>query len=590
MTVPSPSPPAIPSKASWPERVIPAVALTLTLTLLSPARSAEGPEPPASPEIRSVQPPALQPGATHLLRIHGRHLETVRQLWTSWQGPVPRAHPEDWEAADRTLKIPLHIPPDLPPGIEMIRLVGPHGISHPHLVLIDPLPAEPAPDSHHDPARAHRLSIPGAIDATLPERRSHFYRVALQAGQSVSLEIVAQRLGSPLDPVLTVLDPDGHPIRRETDTPGLGYDCAVTFQAPVPGDYRVEIRDAEHAGGTAHRYRLRAGRFPVALQAGIPGLPEGTHASFPAVAPAWTGSGRSVAHAGSPLPIVRWLPHDPADHAALTPRLLRLARPAEIEVEPNDDPNTPTPLHPDTPVRGRFDRPGDEDWYRFEVHAPGSWRLGARARTLGYASDPLLRLLAADGTTMATAGEDPGDPEIHHRFPAPGIHYLVIDEAGGRSGLHRAYLAWLQPAAPPFRVTTDTDRLHVPVSGVQTLTLEIPRSGYDGPIRIEPVDWPPGFTLDNADVNANRRSWELRVRCDASVAPGTWARATLRAHPADQVAQPAELDLTPARRKAFPRLLHLPPGFMTRLWVGAIPGIPADESGGTAIEPVAAGE
>ncbi|MBX3748155.1 MAG: PPC domain-containing protein [Verrucomicrobiae bacterium] len=549
------------------------------LALLSPALSAEIPAVPAPPEIQSVQPAALQPGATHLLRIRGRHLEPVRQIWTSWQGPVPRAHPEDWESTDRTLKIPLHIPPDLPPGMEKFRLIGPHGVSHPFLVLIDPLPSEAAPDSHHDPARAHPLAAPVAIDATLPERRSHFYRVPLQSGQSLSLEVVAQRLGSPLDPVLRILDPDGHELRRSTDTPGLGYDCAVTFQAPVPGDYLVEIRDAEYAGGNAHRYRLRAGSFPVAVQAHLPGLSPSDPTPFPAVAPARTGVGPPVVHPGSPIPVGRWLPLDPADQAALTPRLPLHVRPPDVEIEPNDDPDTATPLHPDTPVRGHFHRPDDQDWYRFEVHAPGFWRLGARARELGYASDPLLRLLAADGSTLATSGESAGDPAIHHRFQTPGTYHLAVEEAGGRTGPHRGYVAWLQPAAAPLRFTADTDRLHVPVNGTVTLRLELVRHGYDGPIRLEPLDWPPGINLRNPVIDANRRSWDLEVQCNASVSPGSWTRGTLRAHPVDQVAHPAELDLSPARRKLFPRLLHLPPGFLTHLWIVAVPALP-DSPGG----------
>ena len=79
--------------------------------------------------------------------------------------------------------------------------------------------------------------------------------------------MLGHRLGSPLDPQITLLDarrqrelPGGH----SNDAPGLQTDARLTYQFMEAGEYIIEIRDTTYRGGDDFWYRLRIGDFPCA--------------------------------------------------------------------------------------------------------------------------------------------------------------------------------------------------------------------------------------------------------------------------------------------------------------------------------------
>jgi len=100
-----------------------------------------------------------------------------------------------------------------------------------------------------------RIAKPGATDA---------WALTLKKGESVDLALDAGRLGSRLDPVLSVLDGAGKPAGN-ADAPGSGADRTLTFKAPVDGTYTVQVRDRFRSrGGVDFAYRLsvRTGEGP----------------------------------------------------------------------------------------------------------------------------------------------------------------------------------------------------------------------------------------------------------------------------------------------------------------------------------------
>src|SRR5205807_6031071 len=105
--------------------------------------------------------------------------------------------------------------------------------------------------------------VVGRADAEI----SDWFKVNVKAGQRVSFEILGRRLGSALDPQLTLFDarnarelPGGH----SNDAPGLQTDPRLTYTFKEAGDYLVEIRDVSFRGGEDYHYRLRIGDFPCA--------------------------------------------------------------------------------------------------------------------------------------------------------------------------------------------------------------------------------------------------------------------------------------------------------------------------------------
>ena len=99
---------------------------------------------------------------------------------------------------------------------------------------------------------------------------SEFFKVKVNANQKLTFEVLARRIGSPLDPIVVLHDAK---TKRELvdlyadDTPGLQGDCRLTHTFKEAGEVLVEVRDTTHRGGGDFAYRLRIGEFPGATTA-----------------------------------------------------------------------------------------------------------------------------------------------------------------------------------------------------------------------------------------------------------------------------------------------------------------------------------
>lgn len=537
----------------------------------------------APPEITVRSPHALRPDAAAMLVVKGKGLASARALWTSWGGTRDRNDAEGWQCLEESARIPVFIPASHPAGLEAIRILGTNGVSNLAWILVDGLPIDPALQGKAPTSRdaARLLHPPVAVDGVCAESGSRYYRLRMEQGQQVSLEVVAQRMGFPVDPVLRVLDADGAELAYVHDTPGLGADAALAFQAPTTGDFVVEVRDGEFAGGAAQRYRLRVGAFAVGVLPDRPALGatpgadrQESEIPWESSVAGWSGMARARGIAASSVTTrfarLRLAGRTGSD--ALMPRLAWMEGRVETEQEPNNTAASATVVAAGGTMSGGFQAAGDEDWFRFSVRTSGWWRIQARSRSLGWAGDPQLRLADADGKPLASAmGGDP-DPSIFRRLAGPAAYLVSVTEAARRQGPGRGYLLEVEPSAAAFRISTEIERMHIPVGGKQGLKLKIESRGYDGPIRIEAENLPAGFELENPQIEDRKKEWELGIRCRADVTPGGATLVRFRARPtgSDGGEGTAWLDLGPAQRKAFPRMLSMPPGFMDGVWVAAI--------------------
>lgn len=87
-----------------------------------------------------------------------------------------------------------------------------------------------------------------------------------KSGHEVVVEVLARRLGSPLDGIVQVLDEAGQVIAVNDDHPDPAWglvthqaDPYVRVKLPADGTYRVCLRDSQQQGSAAHGYRLQIG-------------------------------------------------------------------------------------------------------------------------------------------------------------------------------------------------------------------------------------------------------------------------------------------------------------------------------------------
>src|SRR5262249_49411783 len=82
-----------------------------------------------------------------------------------------------------------------------------------------------------------------------------------KAGQSVSIEIEAQRLGSKLRPVLHLYNAKRRQIAWTWGSPAFGGDARLQATLPVDGNYIVALHDAEYGVPGAGYFRVQIGQW-----------------------------------------------------------------------------------------------------------------------------------------------------------------------------------------------------------------------------------------------------------------------------------------------------------------------------------------
>src|SRR5207248_3240088 len=73
-------------------------------------------------------------------------------------------------------------------------------------------------------------------------------------------DVHASRLGSPLEPVLSIHEASGRELPSALEHHGL--DPMLIFEPPADGTYLLKVRDLEYRGGGNFDYRIDAGAIP----------------------------------------------------------------------------------------------------------------------------------------------------------------------------------------------------------------------------------------------------------------------------------------------------------------------------------------
>jgi hypothetical protein len=172
----------------------------------------------ALPYITQVFPLGVQTGATADLAVRGPNIPSSRKVTVAGNPAL---------LAGKT--IPLSVPTPIGPSVNRASIaLG----EYPEVIEIEP---------NDDPARAQLLAIPstvnghiwseGAQDSSRRERPDQdLYRFRAHKGQKLVFEVMAQRLGSPLDSLIDILDANGHPLPRATIRPVA--ETAITLNDP----------------------------------------------------------------------------------------------------------------------------------------------------------------------------------------------------------------------------------------------------------------------------------------------------------------------------------------------------------------------
>jgi hypothetical protein len=182
-----------------------------------------------------------------------KELKSTPTLW--FEGPLlPLPASQQAEDYPRDMAGEVRIAADATPGVRRGRLRTAEGAAGGLRFVVGDLPELIEREIDGDPIPVD-VNLPVTINGRIfPREDVDDWSFSARKGQTITAEVCAATIGSPLDSRLEIFDPHGHKIAENDDADDA--DSRLRFTATEDGKYRLRILDANQQGGPAHVYRL----------------------------------------------------------------------------------------------------------------------------------------------------------------------------------------------------------------------------------------------------------------------------------------------------------------------------------------------
>jgi hypothetical protein len=509
------------------------VAGLLVLATGNIPRALGQPKAPAvtpAPQAPTLNTPAnlgVRRGETVELTLTGANLSEPTSVLLSCAGKITIPSDNKNGSDPTKLRVKAEVPADCPLGLHTIRVVTSQGVSNLRPFVVDELPVVAETETNRTKETAQVVPMPVVVTGRTDAEASDFFRVKVAAGQTVTFEVLARRLGSPLDPIVLLHDAKTNRALLELyadDTPGLQSDCRITHTFKEAGDYIVEVRDTTYRGGPDYFYCLRIGEFPgvttafpLALQRGStanigfagPGAADIPAVSVkapadPAVAAVYVAPKRSSGSSGWPVPVLLsdW--------------------PELVEQEPNDEPAKANKLPVPGGVSARFDKAKDVDHFAIVGKKGQKLVAAAQAYEINTPTEVLIRILDAKGAELARSNPTQPTARVEFTPPADGEYVIACEQLNYLAGPNEIYHLTVRPVSPDFEISLALDRCEAPTGQGTAILATVNRlNGYGGPIELSVVG-DPSLT-GSATLAAGQTFTFVPLLVKAGTRPGAYS-------------------------------------------------------------------
>jgi len=517
----------------------------------------------AEPRINRTFPIALRPGTVTEITFFGEHLANLPAVWTSFPATAERIKSTASEAIFK-----ISVETNVPVQLGGIRLVGTNSLSNLHLMLVDDLPTLRKESSRKETPQA---ILPGvAIEGAVEELAADFFSFPARKGQEFSIDILAHRLGSALDPLLRVLDFSGKELVYSLQATEPNGDPRIRFVAPASGKYTIELRDVGYRGGANHFYRLRFGGFPIITAPYPPVIEQGSQPHLILLGPSVNGIPAPVLGPfSSAANLVHFIPLAAKASGGFGSGFAQLGisdSPQFIEREPNDKPTEAAKITLPIGLNGRFERRGDQDFYEFEAAKGDRLVFEGSTRRLGSACDLSMRLTDSTGHDIAESNNTSSqDGFLEYTLESAGTYRLIVQELTGASAPDFVYHIDAKRQAGGFELIADSDRAEPSTNGAVTVSLSCHRDHYDGPIMLS-VRGLESCRLGNAVIPEKKTNTQLRIFVDSlplsRLAVQVIGEATIHGK-----SFKVRAGTIPALHKTWPMMVYPPEQFNDWIWI-----------------------
>lgn len=453
----------------------------------------------------------LGPGVTAANRI-----APTETLW--FEGPViPLPASQQKEDYPKDYAGSVELAGDAPPGARRWRVSTSQGATPSMKFVVGELPEIVEREIDGEPVPV-QVTLPLTINGRIfPREDVDDWTFTARAGEAIRAEVVAARIGSPLDARLVLYDTGGKLLAE--DIGSSQGDACLHAIIPSDGTYRLRIHDVSFGGLQHYVYRLTVTSGPYIERVYPLG---GRRGSTVRLELDGHGLSTDIAEitipADAPSSYTVWLPLVGGTSNGVALETGDLAE--VLESEPNGSPQQAAASAAPAVANGRIGTAGDRDYWSLTAKRSDVFDLAVTAGRLGSLLDPVLVVEDNSGKELARAEESPGsqsDCRLRFTAPADGVFYVrVADRFASRGGPRFAYRLRIEPAAmPDFRLTFTVDGLTLYRKSQAKLRIAAERlGGFTGPIKLTVDGLPPGVSVQGGQIAANQPQADLTLVAD----------------------------------------------------------------------------
>lgn len=484
----------------------------------------------AMPDFSATQPRGVQRGVETKVNFTGQRLDDFEGLVFYSPGITLKSVDK---VEKNKVETTLVVAPEVPLGNHFLRLRTRSGLSYMRQIMVGPYSGLDEKEPNNDFETPQAVGFNQTVEGLVSNEDVDYYKITAKKGQRISLEIEGMRLGYiSFDPFIAILNANRFELISSDDTVLNRQDGYLSMVAPEDADYIIQVREASYRGTGNSFYRLHIGSFRRPDVCYPSGGKAGTTQKIKFIEKNGDVTEEDVVLPAEPVdkyPV--YLKNDPAPSG----NTLRV-RPYDntLEVEPNDDFAHATNSGAKAPIalNGIIEKPGDIDYFKFNLTKGQKVDFYTYAQTLGSPLDSVMVIYNAKGANVGSnddgnAGRRRLDSKFTFTAPEDGEYAASVTDHLSRGGPNFVYRIEAEASVPDvafsspnFGVNDSHKRqfIAVPRGNRYATLVNVTRNNASGDMTFDLPNLPPGVKLLTPNIPGNQSSYPLLFEAEPNAA------------------------------------------------------------------------